>query len=54
MLKNGSVWSDERVLSIQNDVVLISFICELTSVICRKSEQFISKTTGSEIDYDIG
>jgi thiol:disulfide interchange protein DsbD len=46
----NNVWSDERVLSIlKNDVVLISLYVDDKREL-PKSEQFISKTTGSEIE----
>jgi thiol:disulfide interchange protein DsbD len=46
----NNVWSDERVLSIlKNDVVLISLYVDDKRDL-PKSEQFISKTTGSEIE----
>jgi thiol:disulfide interchange protein DsbD len=46
----NNVWSDERVLSIlKNDVVLISLYVDDKRDL-PKNEQFISKTTGSEIE----
>ena len=46
----NNVWSDERVLSIlKNDVVLISLYVDDKRDL-PKEEQFISKTTGSEIE----
>ena len=46
----NNVWSDERVLSIlKNDIVLISLYVDDKREL-PKSEQFISKTTGSEIE----
>ena len=46
----NNVWSDERVLSIlKNDIVLISLYVDDKRDL-PKSEQFISKTTGSEIE----
>ena len=46
----NNVWSDERVLSIlKNEVVLISLYVDDKREL-PKSEQFISKTTGSEIE----
>ena len=46
----NNVWSDKRVLSIlKNDVVLISLYVDDKRDL-PKSEQFISKTTGSEIE----
>ena len=46
----NNVWSDERVLSIlKNEVILISLYVDDKRDL-PKSEQFISKTTGSEIE----
>jgi thioredoxin-related protein len=46
----NNVWSDERVLSIlKNDIVLISLYVDDKRDL-PKNEQFISKTTGSEIE----
>jgi len=46
----NNVWSDKRVLSIlKNDIVLISLYVDDKREL-PKSEQFISKTTGSEIE----
>ena len=46
----NNVWSDERVLSIlKNDIVLISLYVDDKREL-PKSEQFISKTTGAEIE----
>jgi thiol:disulfide interchange protein DsbD len=46
----NNVWSDERVLSIlKNEVVLISLYVDDKRDL-PKNEQFISKTTGSEIE----
>lgn len=46
----NNVWSDERVLTIlKNDIVLISLYVDDKRDL-PKSEQFISKTTGSEIE----
>lgn len=46
----NNVWSDERVLSIlKNDIVLISLYVDDKRTL-PKREQFISKTTGSEIE----
>jgi thiol:disulfide interchange protein len=46
----NNVWSDERVLSIlKNEIVLISLYVDDKRDL-PKSEQFISKTTGSEIE----
>lgn len=47
---DNNVWSDERVLSIlKNDVVLISLYVDDKRDL-PSSEQFISKTKGSEIE----
>ena len=46
----NNVWSDKRILSIlKNDIVLISLYVDDKREL-PKSEQFISKTTGSEIE----